>query len=599
MIFFLLVFVVVWMTTTTAFLIPPHLSTKLRNTNTLIQQQQFMSSSDDDDDDDDNNDWYADYEEFEPSNRKKGYTNDNDNEPRNRRVGQRSRRQQDMKYTKSINSKHVPEGSELLIDSLVSERFKYKLAGDYEQADAIRNGLKSKHNILIDDRLREWSVDGNFGGRQNQVLQQRLFPKKSTTKKKKKKYTKSQSSLSLQVTQGRVEEEELEQRITALLQERTDAKRRNDYERADEIRDVVLLQDYDITIHDTLQLWSVGGYFIEDTNHKNKKKTTTTTAPRGVYTYNSNARTTRSNRIPVPMDDERRGEEEEERRVLTKEEQSSIETKLMQHYHAKRKKTTSEDTTKDNELQELQVQYGKEFQIDEERHEYYLMQATTTKEDHDTIVFLMVYDPTITTNRCRTITMEDRKTITTQLLERYQARGELRYDDADVLRQQLVDRYSIHIDDRTLEWWLIEQQQQQQQQQTHATTTTEVHENEEEEESNSTSNEEDPASLKAEELQSFTVPEIKEKLRAAGLSTTGKKAILIQRLVEEGKNDTSTIPPPTISKEPKDIEEEDIEKLTSLTIPMLQEKLRQANLPVTGKKAILIQRLMSSSRENK
>ena len=68
--------------------------------------------------------------------------------------------------------------------------------------------------------------------------------------------------------------------------------------------------------------------------------------------------------------------------------------------------------------------------------------------------------------------------------------------------------------------------------------------------------------LSDDDLSAFTVPQLKEKLRSANLPVSGRKAELIARL-----------------------------GLSAFTVPQLKEKLRSANLPVSGRKAELIARL--------
>jgi len=49
------------------------------------------------------------------------------------------------------------------IDQLVNERARCKMTREYDEADRIRDGLKEKFGVEIDDKIREWSVGGNFG----------------------------------------------------------------------------------------------------------------------------------------------------------------------------------------------------------------------------------------------------------------------------------------------------------------------------------------------------------------------------------------------------------------------------------------------------
>lgn len=77
----------------------------------------------------------------------------------------------DMQYTKSTHSsQELPQDvSESLIQKLVFERAKYKFTRQYDKADLVREGLRSKFDVIIDDRLRQWSVGGDFGSEHNAV----------------------------------------------------------------------------------------------------------------------------------------------------------------------------------------------------------------------------------------------------------------------------------------------------------------------------------------------------------------------------------------------------------------------------------------------
>lgn len=80
----------------------------------------------------------------------------------------------DMQYTKSTHSsQELPSDnaniSDTLIQKLVHERAKYKFTRQYDKADLVREGLRTKFNVIIDDRLRQWSVGGDFGSEHNAV----------------------------------------------------------------------------------------------------------------------------------------------------------------------------------------------------------------------------------------------------------------------------------------------------------------------------------------------------------------------------------------------------------------------------------------------
>ena len=46
------------------------------------------------------------------------------------------------------------------VEALVSERSQAKIAGEYDTADAIRDRLRNEFGVSVDDRVKEWVVDG-------------------------------------------------------------------------------------------------------------------------------------------------------------------------------------------------------------------------------------------------------------------------------------------------------------------------------------------------------------------------------------------------------------------------------------------------------
>ena len=81
---------------------------------------------------------------------------------------------------------------------------------------------------------------------------------------------------------------------------------------------------------------------------------------------------------------------------------------------------------------------------------------------------------------------------------------------------------------------------------------------------------------------SMTVLQLKEVLREQGLSVSGKKAELIERLKGE-------------AEETPDEESEEVD-YESMTVPLLKEALKEQGLPVSGKKAELIERLKGGGK---
>ena len=200
------------------------------------------------------------------------------------------RRNDNQVYTKSEYSGNVEGGaSDELINKLCHERTKFKMMRQYDKADKVREGLRTKFNVLIDDRLKQWSVNGDFGEEHNQQREiANTFANRG--------YIKSTSSLSLT--------EDEEEYIQGHVDARATAKKERNFDSADKIR-LDLAQRFDVTINDKLKLWSIGGLFEELGERMGK--------PKGVYV--------------------RRGGGE-----LSTEDEDDIAKMLMDRYHAKKQR---------------------------------------------------------------------------------------------------------------------------------------------------------------------------------------------------------------------------------------------------------------------
>lgn len=148
------------------------------------------------------------------------------------------------------------EDETLAVNNLLAQRTKFKSGGDYEKSDSIRDRLFETYDIRIDDRLGEWSVGGDFGDEFNSHWAS------SNEAKPSRRYVKSATSADL----TRADEEY----VQAKIDERMRAKRTRNFDLSDSIRDD-LFSVYDVTIHDKINEWSVGGDFGEDESWTHKE----------------------------------------------------------------------------------------------------------------------------------------------------------------------------------------------------------------------------------------------------------------------------------------------------------------------------------------
>ena len=183
--------------------------------------------------------------------------------------GDGNHRNKQRGYVKSIHSPSLADGtsSDELIDRLVNERTKFKMIRQYDKADAVREGLRNKFNVYIDDRLMEWSVGGDFGSEHNAIREMSVaFSERG--------YIKSTSSLALE--DDDVDAQETEEYIQHHVDARVTAKKERNFDTADKIR-LDLAQRFDVTINDKIKMWSIGGIFEEMGGNNKVGK------PRGVY----------------------------------------------------------------------------------------------------------------------------------------------------------------------------------------------------------------------------------------------------------------------------------------------------------------------------
>lgn len=378
-----------------------------------------------------------------------------------------SRSFQDQPYTRSEFSSD-PNVTDELIDGLVAERMKFKLNREYDKADAVREGLRTKFNVMIDDRLRQWSVGGDFGEEHN--TQRELAEKFAN-----RGYIESQSSVN-----------NYPDDVVAIIEKRIDdrnaAKKNRDFETADSIREE-LLAKYDVTINDKLKLWSAGGYFEE---LGGKMRT-----PRGVYT--------------------RRGGGD-----LSEEDVKYVEDMLTQRYNAKKNRDFE---TADSIRDVLQANFN--ISIDDKESVWRV----------DSSEYFQTGDAKLSKN--------DQDYIIMRLQERFECKRNRDYEGADAIRESLANQFGVKIDDRNKEW-RVESAEVVSVSNDYTDTVSDdvnaklemaledVLNSDESEFLEESSN----SQFTQEELNKLTVPSLKEKLKGMGLPVSGTKAVLIQRIIE-------------------------------------------------------------------
>eukprot|EP00521_Asterionellopsis_glacialis_P012310 CAMPEP_0195308814 /NCGR_PEP_ID=MMETSP0707-20130614/38422_1 /TAXON_ID=33640 /ORGANISM="Asterionellopsis glacialis, Strain CCMP134" /LENGTH=703 /DNA_ID=CAMNT_0040373101 /DNA_START=114 /DNA_END=2226 /DNA_ORIENTATION=- len=398
-------------------------------------------------------------------------------------------------YAKSAYSLEFG-GDEQQIADLLAERTKYKTIRDYNSADRIREDLLENYDVHIDDRIREWSIGGNFGDEHNQ---QRAMSQAMSSRG----YVKSQSSANLSP-----EDEEF---VQNKVDERSEAKKSRNFDLADSIRDD-LLDEYNVVIQDKLRQWSVGGDFGDDMpgNRRN-----------AAYV--------------------RRGGGD-----LSDEDVAVITSMIEERSQAKRNR---EYDIADDIRDTLRNKY--EISIDDRSKEW--------RVDSDDYVRSPLGGNEVA------LSDDDVSLIQAKLGERAILKRNRDYEEADAIRDELREEFSVYIDDRTKEWKTVAEEDGNNDRfvaEAQSSQSSAYKRKEKEEEFD---DEFDSIfySNSDEVLETETVAELSEEI--------------------QDSDDSADAPPSVESRD----------DLMSLTVVQLKEKLKDSGLPVSGKKAELVDRLLA------
>lgn len=98
------------------------------------------------------------------------------------------------------------------------------------------------------------------------------------------------------------------------------------------------------------------------------------------------------------------------------------------------------------------------------------------------------------------------------------------------------------------------------------------------------------------DLSQLTVVALKDRLRQLDLPVGGRKDDLVKRLLDN--SDQQLHKPDLDTARSSEKKEEDDNTIYNLTVPALKERLRELGLPVGGRKADLIERLLDSNNDN-
>lgn len=354
------------------------------------------------------------------------------------------------KYQESEYSSGSPDTEE--IEALVHQRANAKSERAYKQADAIREELRDRFDVQLDDRLQQWSLGGGFG------------PANQRGPKVFEEYTKSASS----TTPDDADD------IKKLVEQRDAARADREFDKADQIRDELL--ERNVYINDRLRQWAVGESFSEERKERQERGW----SRRGGGTIS----------------------EEDEATIL--------------------------DLLQERDEYKRERDFGKADRIrDRLQDDFQLSVDDRAKEWH------VVTNEYAMSSSCKPMSAETQQLIHEKVSERAIAKLNRDYETADAIRDELMDEYKVNIDDRVKEWIKLEGEEGVEDDSDEVVEVVEddaaeeeVVEDDEIEASGDVTN-----SLDEDALDKLTIPQLKERLRAASLPVSGRKSELIERLI--------------------------------------------------------------------
>lgn len=398
-------------------------------------------------------------------------------------------------YERARDDDHSDNVDAEKVNDLIAQRLQFRKTGDFDQADDIRDHLLKEHGVTLWDKDRVWTTNRDRRGGSNRHGSNGRYGRQENGRRERgprgpraprdfgptgHDYTQvgdiDPAACTLSVSE-----------IDALLAERLQAKMSRDFSTADGIQSH--LTDQGVFVMDGFKEWRADGQEW-DRSQRNDVRGGANNVVRE-YTQRG------------PCKD------------IPAEEVQEIEEKMKYRSQFKAERNYDEaDAIKF----ELSDKY--DITIDDKKRTW----AVRSEE------YLLARDSFETPDE------ETQAIIGKELGIRTVAKQNGDFDTADAIREDLMKKYGVIINDRFKEY-AVEQRSEYEEWETANGNDYEqdiVAKVEEEEEEEEDASEEEVASegeVNEEELQTLTVPVLKEKLRSAGLPVSGKKAELIERLL--------------------------------------------------------------------
>ena len=429
--------------------------------------------------------------------------------------------------------------SENEIHSLLAERLQCKLDRNYKKADNIQHMMWDA-GVRIHDGKRQWRYDGgSFSDDDDGSDAGGRHAGKRMKQQRKKSAGCSKSPYSEPISR------EDEAYVTDLIEKRMEAKRIQNYETADGIKEE-LLNMMNVHIDDSLRSWSVGGnfgdnrryfdgeeYFFVGNSDKIEPKTLEiikkAIAKRSEYkrrrNYDEadNIRDRLRETFGIFFDDKRKCY------YFEKEFELNNASKVKKKEKEKRQRTRANDDEKIPWGDEMEDEYGEEGGT--------FVEETSTDGSQKTPMLVPVVDSYTKASGSDTsnLSTEDEAYISQRLDRRVEAWNERDFDTANAIEVELAMGFNVDIDDELGQWSVGAAAGANAAEGSGLGGSTGTATSIKNEKSAIVVGDDATGTFTGTDrstLESLTIPVLKEKLRERGLKVSGKKGDLIDRLLK-------------------------------------------------------------------
>ena len=434
-------------------------------------------------------------------------------------------------YTRDPNDKDDQyEGSKLdvlKINKLLVKRSEYKKKSFFQKADSIRDYLESQFGVSINDKTRIWSTQWTQKSKKKDK-QKHFSQKRATMSTQKKRVGFQQIGGPIDTMQCQLSEEE----IQTLLRERSKARRERNFQKSDAILQQLKLQY--VFVDDKLKVWRADGLPIVTSIDAGNEDNISTSYKK-----------TRDSKF-ITEEDEAYVQQKVKDRILAK---------IRRDFHVA-------DDIRD------ELRYLKNVEINDDERSWKVV-------DKDDVYYENLNEYQFGGKRMANISEEELDRISTLVKNRMDARKEKDFNTADAILRNLAVTHGVRVDDKKMLWHFdgrnVADSRSTQRNESRA------------------SNERVPSQrgalkqTKKNQLTDWSV--VDEKVLPDGISIPNDYLpdgiSIVDEIIQEDSN--------IVNKDEINSRTE----LESLTVPYLKEKLREAGLPVSGRKSELIDRLIN------